>query len=431
MIERYSTERMNKVWSEQNKFDTYLKVEIAATKAWVKEGLVSEEELNLIKSNAKVDLNRLKEIEAETKHDVIAFTRAISETLGEEKKWIHYGLTSTDVVDTAYSVQLKEANQYISEGLNNFSNVLKDKADKYKDTPVIGRTHGVHAEITSLGLKFALWYDEMQRNIKRFKEASKEVEFGKVSGAVGNFANTPAHIQDLICEELGIGSANISTQTLQRDRHANYISVLSIIGTTLEKIATEIRNSQRTEVREMMEYFDKGQKGSSAMPHKRNPIASENICGIARVLRGYVVPAMENNSLWYERDISHSSVERIILPDATSLLDYALTRYTKVIENLIIDEEQMMNNINLTQGVVFSQRVLTSLIEKGLSREESYDLVQPLAINAWENKISFFDLLKSNEIIISKLSEDDLNNLFDVKYFLKEVDNIYKRVFEV
>ncbi len=430
MIERYSTRRINKVWSEQNKFDTYLKVEIAATKAWMDEGVVPLADYELIKNNAKVNLDRLKEIEAETKHDVIAFTRAVSETLGEEKKWVHYGLTSTDVVDTAYSVQLKEVNGYLLENLENFSEVLKEKALTYKDTPVMGRTHGVHAEITSLGLKFALWYDEMQRNIKRFKKASKQIEIGKVSGAVGNFANTPAHIQDAICKELGIDSTNISTQTLQRDRHAEYISTIAIIGTTLEKIATEVRNSQRTEVREMMEYFDKGQKGSSAMPHKRNPIASENICGIARVLRGYVVPAMENNSLWYERDISHSSVERIILPDATALLDYALTRYGKVISKLIIDEEQMIANINLTQGVVFSQRVLSRLIEKGMSRENAYDTVQPLAIKAWEEKVKFIDLLKSDEKILGTLENSEIDELFNTNYFLKETNKIMNRVFK-
>lgn len=430
MINRYSTDRVKKVWSEQNKFDTYLKVEIAAVKAWVKEGVIPESDLKLIEENAKVNLDRLKEIETETKHDVIAFTRAISETLGEEKKWVHYGLTSTDVVDTAYSVQFKEVNKYILDNLTNFAQVLKEKAMEHKETPVMGRTHGVHAEITSLGLKFALWYDEMQRNIKRFKEASSEIEIGKISGAVGNFANTPAHLQDLICKELGISSTNISTQTLQRDRHANYMSVLAIIGSTLEKIAIEVRNSQRTEVREMMENFSSGQKGSSAMPHKRNPIASENITGIARVLRGYVIPAMENNALWYERDLSHSSVERIIIPDATNLIDYALTRYGKVIQNLVIDEKQMLANINLTQGVVFSQRVLTSLIEKGLSREEAYDIVQPLAIKSWEDKSPFIDLLKSNEKITSKLTDNELEELFNVKYFLKEVDTIYKRVFK-
>lgn len=430
MIDRYSTKRMRKVWNEQNKFDTYLKVEIAATKAWVKEGVVPEQDLELIEKNAKVDLDRLKTIEEEVKHDVIAFTRAVSETLGDEKKWIHYGLTSTDVVDTAYAVQLKEANGYLLENLENFAQKLKEKALEHKNTPVIGRTHGVHAEITSLGLKFALWYDEMQRNIKRFKDASELVQTGKISGAVGNFANTPSHIQDAICDELGINSANISTQTLQRDRHSEYVSVIAIIGSTLEKIATEVRNSQRTEVGEMYEKFSKGQKGSSAMPHKMNPISSENIVGVARLLRGYVIPTMENNSLWYERDLSHSAVERVVLPDTTNLLDYALTRYANVIENLHIDTDRMLENINYTQGVVFSQRVLTTLIEKGMSREEAYDEVQPLALKAWNEKTPFLNLIKGNSKIISLIEEKEIEELFNIEYFLKEVDNIYKRVFK-
>ena len=429
MIDRYSTKRMQDVWSEQEKFNNYLKVEIATVKAWVKEGIVPKEAFALIVNNAKVNLDRLKEIEKETKHDVIAFTRAVSETLGEEKKWIHYGLTSTDVVDTAYSIQLKTANKYILDNLNLFANALKEKAIKYKNTPVMGRTHGVHAEITSLGLKFALWYDEMQRNIKRFIEASKDIEIGKISGAVGNFAHIPVNLQDDICKELGIASSNISTQTLQRDRHSSYISTIAIIGSTLEKIATEIRNSQRTEVSEMMEYFDKGQKGSSAMPHKRNPIASENIVGVARLLRGYVIPALENNALWYERDISHSSVERVIIPDATNLIDYALTRYTKVINNLIIDEAKMLENINITQGVIFSQKVLNKLIEKGLSREEAYDLVQPLAIKAWEEKQPFIDLLKNNKQITLHIDTKEFNEIFDINYFIAKVDEIFKRVF--
>lgn len=430
MIKRYSTERISKIWSDKNKFDTYLKVEIAAVKSWYNFGLISKKELNLIESKAKVNLERLREIEKETKHDVIAFTRTVSESLGEEKKWIHYGLTSTDVVDTAYAIQLKEANNLILKSLLEFTNVLKEKAFKYKEIPVMGRTHGVHAEITSLGLKFALWYDEMQRNINRFKGVSKNVEIGKISGAVGNFANTPAQIQDQICTELKIGSAKISTQILQRDRHSHYISVLAIIGSTLEKIAIEVRNSQRTEVSEMIENFSKGQKGSSAMPHKKNPISSENICGIARILRGYVIPAMENNALWYERDISHSSVERVIIPDATNLIDYALKRYSKTIENLYIDEKQMKNNINITQGVIFSQRVLNLMIQKGMSREASYDIIQPIAIQSWEKKTSFFDLLSKNEFIMKKITKKELESLFDIKYFLKEVDVIFDRVFK-
>ncbi len=430
MIDRYSTNRIQKIWTNENKFRSFLKVEIAATKAWSNAGIVPKEDLEKIILNSKIDLNRILEIEKKTKHDVIAFTRSLSEVLGDEKKWVHYGLTSTDVVDTAYAIQLKEANSYILENLILFSDILKKKAIKYKNTPVIGRTHGVHAEITSLGLKFAIWYDEMQRNIRRFKEASNDIEIGKISGAVGNFVNTPANIQDEICRELEINSANISTQTLQRDRHSNYISVISIIGSTLEKIALEIRNSQRTEVREIFEYFDKGQKGSSAMPHKKNPIASENITGIARLLRGYVIPAMENNALWYERDISHSSVERVIIPDVTNLIDYALTRFGKVVNKLIIDEDQMLKNIDLTKGVIFSQRILNSLIEKGMNREEAYDTIQSLAMESWDNKIQFIDLIKKEDKIMNLINNHELEKLFDIMYFLKEVDNIYKRVFK-
>ncbi|BDU67679.1 MAG: adenylosuccinate lyase [Candidatus Tyloplasma litorale] len=431
MIDRYSTKRMQKIWSEENKFNTYLKVELTSLEAWTNLGIIPKSDFDLIRKNAKLNLKRLKEIEMLTKHDVIAFTRSISETLGDEKKWFHYGLTSTDVVDTAYSVQIKEANLLILSNLLNFADILKEKAYEYKNTPVIGRTHGVHAEITSLGLKFTLWYDEMQRNIQRFKKASKNIEVGKLSGAVGNFVNTSLEIQDFVCDKLEINSSKISTQILQRDRHAEYISTLAIIATTLEKIALEIRNSQRTEVMEMMEFFSKDQKGSSAMPHKKNPIASENICGIARVLRGYVIPALENNSLWYERDISHSSVERIIIPDATNLIDYAFRRYSKVIQNLIIDQKKMKENINLTQGTIFSQRVLSFLIHKNMSREEAYDLVQKIADKAWNNKISFMKLLKKNKKINSLINNKEFEELFNHDYFLKNVDLIYERVFNI
>ena len=430
MIKRYSTERMNENWSLENKFETYLAVEIAATNAWSKKGVVPAEDAKLIADNSKIDIDRILEIEKETKHDLIAFTRQVSETLGEERKWVHYGLTSTDVVDTAYAVQMKTANGYIKERLNELLEVLKKQAERYAKTPIIGRTHGIHADITSFGLKFALWYDEMQRNIMRFEKSSAGVETGKVSGAVGNFANTPADIQDMICEELGINSANISTQTLQRDRHAAYIYTMASIATSLEKMATEIRHLQRTEVREVFEYFDKGQKGSSAMPHKKNPVASENISGLARVMRGFVIPAMENVTLWHERDISHSSVERIIIPDATTLLDYMLGRFTKVLDNIIVDEERMMKNINATNGVIFAQRVLTKLIDAGLSRETAYDTVQPLAIKAFEEELNFIDLLNEDEVITSKLSKEEIEDCFDVQYFLKEVDTIFKRVFK-
>ncbi len=431
MIDRYSTDRIKKIWSIESKFKTYLKVELATLEVWSKKNKVPEKDFLLIKKNAKLNLKRLFEIEQETKHDVVAFVKSISESLGSEGKWFHYGLTSTDVVDTAYAIQLKESNKFILDNLIKFSEILKLKAFKYKDTPIIGRTHGIHAEITSLGLKFALWYDEMQRNIKRFKFAAAEVETGKISGSVGNFVNTPSEIQDEVCKNLKLNSAKISTQILQRDIHANYISTLAIIGTTLEKIAFEIRNSQRTEVGELMEFFDKNQKGSSSMPHKKNPIASENIVGIARLLRGYVIPALENNALWYERDISHSSVERVIIPDVINLIDYSLTRYGKIINNLLINEMKINSNIDLTNGVIFSQRILNFLIENNFSRDEAYKIVQSLSLKSFDEDRSFFELLWNHEKINKNFKKEDILNLFDKKYFLKEVDVIFRRVFDV
>ncbi len=430
MIKRYSTKRMEDLWSLENKFEIYLKIEVAASNAFAKAGIIPKAAAKKISENGKVDIKRILKIEEETKHDVIAFTRQLSETLGPEKKWVHYGLTSTDVVDTAHGVQLKEANKYILEGLKKFSIVLKRNAIKYKKTSIMGRTHGIHAEVTSFGLKWALWYDEMQRNIVRFSAAAKNVEFGKISGAIGNHANVSFIIQDEVMRELKLGSPNISTQTLQRDRHADYISSLAIIASTMEKIATEIRHLQRTEVGEVQESFRAKQKGSSAMPHKKNPIASENISGLARVMRGYVIPAMENNILWHERDISHSSVERIILPDATTLIDYMLTRYTNVLANLIVNKNRMLENINLTKGVVFSQRVLTKLIEKGLSREDAYDLVQAIAMESWNTDSTFWSLLTESKEIMNKLTEEEIIEAFDIDYFLSKVDGIYKRVFK-
>jgi len=332
------------------------------------------------------------------------------------------------VVDTANGYIFKQANDILWNDLLEFQKILKKQAIKYKNTPCIGRTHGVHAEITSFGLKWALWYDEFNRHLKRFVQVRKEVEVGKISGAVGNFVNTPPFVQDYVCEKLGITSVNISTQVLQRDRHADYMALIALIGATIDKIAVEIRHLQRTEIREVEEFFRKGQKGSSAMPHKRNPISSENISGCSRVLRGYMVSAYENIPLWHERDISHSSVERIIIPDAVMLLDYMLNRYMKVLDNLTVFEERMLQNIYITNGAVFSQRVLTKLIDKGLSREKVYDFVQPLAMNSFNNNISFKELLQKDKIINKYLNEKELNEIFKVKYFLKNVNEIYKRV---
>ena len=345
MLNRYSRKVMRDIWSEDAKFNAYLKVEILACEAWSKLGEIPSEDVEALWKNASFNIDRIYEIEQETKHDVVAFTRAVSETCGDEKKWVHYGLTSTDVVDTAYGYLYKQANAILLEDIEKFMDVLKSKALKYKDTVMMGRTHGVHAEITTFGLVFALWYEEMKRNLARFKDACQDVECGKISGAVGTFANTPPFVQDYVCEKLGINSANISTQVLQRDRHAHYYATLALIGSSLEKMATEIRHLQRTEVREVEEYFNKGQKGSSAMPHKRNPIGSENICGCSRVLRGYMLSAYENIPLWHERDISHSSAERIISADATELLDYMLNRFTKIIDTLTVFEDNMYENI--------------------------------------------------------------------------------------
>ena len=384
MIERYSRLPMRKIWTDEYKFKAYLKVEILAVQAFSKLGVIPKEDALKIKNNASFDLNRIREIEAVTKHDVVAFTRAVSETLNEERKWIHYGLTSTDVVDTAQGYLLKEANQLIEEDLQVLLTVLKKQALRFKSVPCIGRTHGIHADITSFGLKWALWYEQTKRNLERFQKVRKDVETGKISGAVGNFANIPPFIQDEVCKELGLESAAISTQILQRDRHAYYMATLSVIGSTLEQMATEIRHLQRTEVHEAEEAFTTGQKGSSAMPHKRNPIGSENICGCARILRGYMISAYEDIALWHERDISHSSAERIYLPDATMLLDYMLHRLTSILDQLVVYPEVMLENIYKTNGVIFAQRVMNALIDKGLSREEAYDLVQPLAMTEYK-----------------------------------------------
>lgn len=428
MLNRYSRKAMREIWSEEAKFNAYLKVEILACEAWSKLGEIPSEDVEALWKNASFDIDRIYEIEQETKHDVVAFTRAVSETCGPEKKWVHYGLTSTDVVDTAYGYLYKQANAILLADIEKFMDVLKAKALKYKDTVMMGRTHGVHAEITTFGLVFALWYEEMKRNLVRFKDACQDIECGKISGAVGTFANTPPFVQDYVCEKLGISSANISTQVLQRDRHAHYYATLALIGSSLEKMATEIRHLQRTEVREAEEYFNKGQKGSSAMPHKRNPIGSENICGCSRVLRGYMLTAYENIPLWHERDISHSSAERIISADATELLDYMLNRFTKIIDTLTVFEDNMYANIFKTYGVIFSQRFVLKLIEKGMSREMAYDIVQPNAIRSWENKLDFKTLMEQDERVRNTLTQEEIDDCFDPKYQVRNVDTIFKRV---
>ena len=428
MIERYSREEMIAIWTEQAQFDAWLDVELAACWAWSQIGVIPQKDVDTLYQKASFSLERIKEIEEQTRHDVVAFTRAVSETLGDEKKWVHYGLTSTDVVDTAWGVRLKKANQILRKDLHRMIDVLKNKALDYKYTMMMGRTHGIHAEPTTFGLKCALWYAEMQRNLERFEQAADAVEFGKLSGSVGTFANIPPEVETHTCEKLGLKPAPISTQTLQRDRHAHFVSTLALIGSSLEKMAVEVRHLQRSEVREVEEAFRKGQKGSSSMPHKRNPISSENITGCARVLRGYMLTAFENIPLWHERDISHSSAERIILPDATMLLDYMLHRFANVMENLVVFEDNMESNIWKTHGLVFSQRVLNKLIDQGMVREQAYDAVQPLAMRAWQEQIPFKPLVQEDPVISRQLCSELIDELFDLAHHSKQVDQIFARV---
>ena len=427
MIERYGREVMREVWTEENKFRAYLKVELLAAEAWRELGVVPAEDVEKLNAKATFNIDRIKEIELQTRHDIVAFTRTVSESLGDERKWVHYGLTSTDVVDTANGYLFKQADEILLKDLEEFIEMLKKQAIRFKKLPCIGRTHGIHADITSFGLKWVLWLAEMRRNLERFKAAARGVEVGKISGAVGNFANIPPFVQDYVCDKLGIDSSDISTQVIQRDRHAYYMATLAVIGSSLEQMALEVRNLQRTEVHEVEEAFGKGQKGSSAMPHKRNPVSSENICGCARVLRGYMATAYENVALWHERDISHSATERIIMPDATILLDYMLNRMKGILENIVVFEDQMMANIYRTNGVIFAQRVMNALIDKGFVREKAYDTVQPIAMKAMSKGASYQDLLKEDPTVMGALSEEELDSCFTLDYYFKNIDHIYKR----
>ncbi|MGP9039899.1 adenylosuccinate lyase [Cytobacillus kochii] len=428
MIDRYTRPEMGAIWTEQNRFQAWLEVEILACEAWAELGDIPKEDVAKIREKASFDIERIKEIEEETRHDVVAFTRAVSETLGEERKWVHYGLTSTDVVDTALSYIVKQANDILLKDLERFVEILKVKAKEHKNTVMMGRTHGVHAEPTTFGLKMALWYEEMKRNLARFKEAAAGVEFGKISGAVGTYANIDPFVEQYVCEKLGIQPAPISTQTLQRDRHAHYMSTIALIATSIEKFATEIRGLQKSETREVEEFFAKGQKGSSAMPHKRNPIGSENMTGMARVIRGYMMTAYENVSLWHERDISHSSAERVILPDATIALNYMLNRFGNIVKNLTVYPENMKRNMDRTLGLIYSQRVLLALIDKGLVREEAYDTVQPKAMESWEKQVPFRSLIDQDEKITSLLTKEEIDDCFDYHHHLKHVDTIFNRL---
>ncbi|MBC1711034.1 adenylosuccinate lyase [Listeria welshimeri] len=428
MLERYTRKEMGNIWTEQNRYQAWLEVEILACEAWAELGDIPKEDVEKIRANAKFDVDRIHEIELETRHDVVAFTRSVSESLGEERKWVHYGLTSTDVVDTANSYLLKQANEILRKDLENFIAIIGEKAKEHKYTVTMGRTHGVHAEPTTFGLKLALWYEEMKRNLERFNFAADGVEFGKISGAVGTYANIDPFVEAYVCEKLGTTPAPISTQTLQRDRHAEYLATLALIATSVEKFAVEVRALQKSEVREVEEFFAKGQKGSSAMPHKRNPIGSENVTGLARVIRGHMVTAYENVPLWHERDISHSSAERIILPDSTILLDYILNRFGNIVKNLTVFPENMKRNMDRTLGLIYSQRVLLALIDKGLAREAAYDVIQPRAMEAWEKQVPFRELVEQDTTITENLSREEIADCFDYNYHLKNVDLIFDRL---
>jgi adenylosuccinate lyase len=427
MIDRYTRPEMARLWSEEQQFQSWLDVELAACAAWSELGVIPKEDVDLLYKDARFDIRRIHEIEQTTQHDVVAFTRAVSESLGEERKWVHYGLTSSDVVDTALSYRLKQANELLRAALLRLIDVLAARAREHKYTLMMGRTHGVHAEPTTFGLKLALYYTEMQRNLARFDAAAEDVRVGKLSGAVGTFAHIPPEVERITCERLGLNAATISTQVLQRDRHAHYMGVLALIGATLEKMAVEIRGLQKSEVREVEEAFGKGQKGSSAMPHKRNPVGSENITGCARLLRGYMVAAYENVALWHERDISHSSVERVILPDATTMLHYALHRFARIMEGLVVYPENMRRNMERTYGLYNSQRLLLKLVDKGLSREDAYDRVQPRAMQAWEEARSFKGIVLEDPVIRQHLGSGEIEDAFDPSYHLRNVDVLFER----
>ncbi|MCS6157250.1 adenylosuccinate lyase [Lactiplantibacillus plantarum] len=428
MIDRYTRPAMGKVWSLENQYQAWLEVEIAADEAWAELGKIPASDVAKIRENAKFDVDRIAEIEAVTHHDVVAFTRDVSESLGAERKWVHYGLTSTDVVDTAQGYRLKQANAIIRQDLQDLRATLAQQAKKYKYTVEMGRTHGVHAEPTTFGLKIARWYSEINRDIERFEHAAAGVEAGKISGAVGTFANIPPFVEEFVCKQLGLRAQEISTQVLPRDLHAEYIASFALIATSVEVFATEIRGLQKSETHEVEEFFNKGQKGSSAMPHKRNPIGSENVTGLARVIRGHMMTAYEDVPLWHERDISHSSAERIILPDTTILVDYILTRINKIIKTLTVFPERMKQNMDATYGLIYSQRVLLKLIDTGMSRESAYDLVQPLTAKSWDEQLQFKPLVEGNAEIREHLDQAAIDDAFDYHYHLRHVDDIFKRL---
>jgi adenylosuccinate lyase len=426
MIERYSTQEMLRHWSEEKKLELWMKIEILAVEALVKYGDVPEADFKNIKKGAKFQVKRVMDIEKSVEHDVIAFLTNVSENIGPSGRFLHFGMTSSDVLDTSLAVLMVEAIDIIMPDFVELVEVVKDQAVKHKHTVMIGRSHGVHAEPTTLGLKLALFLDELYRNMDRLMAAKKIIAYGKVSGAVGTHANIDPRVEEYVCKKLKLSPAPVSSQIIQRDRHAQYLSALAILGCSLEKFALEIRNLQRTEVQEIQEPFGQAQKGSSAMPHKRNPIVCERICGLARILRGYAMAAMENVALWHERDITHSSVERVIIPDATTLIHHMVRLMTRVFRDMVVYPENMKKNLNITQGAIFSQKILLELIRKGMSREEAYRVVQKRAHKAWDDQKYFKDLLLEDKEFLKLLSKQEIEQCFDLKYHLKYIDETFK-----
>lgn len=441
MVERYAREAMKSKWSIQAKYDAWLKVELAAVRAWNKLGLITDADCEKIQKNAKFDIARIDEIEKTTKHDVIAFLTSVSESLGDESRFVHYGMTSSDCIDTAVALQMKESLELILADTSEFLTALKERAMEHKNTLMVGRSHGIHGEPITFGLVIAIWHDEIKRAKELLEHAKKVISVGAISGAMGNFAHAPLELEELVCAELGLDCAPASNQVIQRDRYAQVMSALAILASSCEKIAVAVRHYQRTEVYEAEEYFSPGQKGSSAMPHKRNPVLSENITGLCRMIRSYATPALENVALWHERDISHSSVERFILPDAFITADFMLGRITGLIKNLVVYPENMMKNLNLTGGLVFSQRVLLELPKRGISREDAYKIVQRNAMKVWadlqqgksalndKGESLFLQNLLGDEDLRAKLSENEIRACFDYSYYTKNVDKIFARVF--
>lgn len=429
MIDRYALPAMKSIWEEENKYKTWLKIELLVCEALFELGEINKSDIENIRKKAKYSIDRIREIEKVTRHDVLAFTTAVGENLGKYSRYFHQGLTSSDILDTSLALELKQSAEIIIEDIERLIKVLKEKAIEHKYTLMVGRTHGVHAEPITLGFKFALWFSEMQRNLERIKRAKEEISYGKISGAVGTFAHLDPYVEEYVCKELSLKPAKISNQIIQRDRHAYYLITLALIASSLEKIATEIRSLQRTEIYEVEEKFAIGQKGSSAMPHKRNPIICERVCGLSRVVRTNAIAAMENVNLWNERDISHSSAERIIIPDSNILIDYMLQKFTNLITNLNIYPEHMKQNLEKTKGLIFSQKIMLELIKRGLSREEAYKMVQRISMQVWQGQADFKALLLENAEVVQYLTKSEIEECFDYQTYLRNIDIIFTRVF--